>query len=51
MAKHTGRTGDTSKVTELPDAPPDSTGLTARQQRILSFLREARLPAEHPRDR
>jgi repressor LexA len=41
MAKHTGRTGDTSKVTELPDAPPDSTGLTARQQRILSFLREA----------
>ena len=41
MAKHTGQAGDTSKVTELPDAPPDSTGLTARQQRILSFLREA----------
>ena len=30
-----------TKVTELPDAPPDGTGLTARQQRILSFLRES----------
>ena len=30
-----------TKVTELPDAPPDGTGLTVRQQRILSFLREA----------
>ena len=34
MAKRT-------KVTELPDPPPDGTGLTARQQRILSFLRES----------
>ena len=31
----------TPKVTELPDAPPDGTGLTVRQQRILSFLRES----------
>jgi repressor LexA len=30
-----------TKVTELPDAPPDGTGLTVRQQRILSFLRES----------
>ncbi|MGN6250991.1 MAG: transcriptional repressor LexA [Marmoricola sp.] len=31
----------TSTVTELPDAPPDATGLTPRQQRILSTLRES----------
>ncbi|MGN6780026.1 MAG: transcriptional repressor LexA [Marmoricola sp.] len=29
------------KVAELPDAPPDATGLTPRQQRILSTLRES----------
>jgi len=29
------------KVSELPDAPPDSSGLTARQQRILGFLKES----------
>ncbi len=28
-------------VSELPDAPPDATGLTPRQQRILTVLREA----------
>ncbi len=28
-------------VTELPDAAPDSTGLTPRQQRILNVLRES----------
>lgn len=28
-------------VSELPDAPPDATGLTPRQQRILNVLREA----------
>ena len=28
-------------VTELPDAPPDATGLTPRQQRILNVLRES----------
>ena len=41
-----GSTGSRSawrrpKVTELPDAPPDATGLTPRQQRILTFLRES----------
>lgn len=30
-----------SPVRELPDAPPDSTGLTPRQQRILSVLRDS----------
>jgi repressor LexA len=30
-----------SKVSELPDAPPDSSGLTPRQQRILGFLKES----------
>jgi repressor LexA len=34
----TPRTPD--KVTELPDGPPDATGLTPRQQRILNVLRE-----------
>jgi repressor LexA len=28
-------------VSELPDAPPDATGLTPRQQRILNVLRES----------
>jgi repressor LexA len=28
-------------VTELPDGPPDTTGLTPRQQRILNVLRES----------
>ncbi|GAB3246918.1 transcriptional repressor LexA [Alteromonas gracilis] len=28
-------------VSELPDAPPDSSGLTPRQQRILNVLRES----------
>ena len=30
----------TPDVAELPDGPPDETGLTARQQRVLMFLRE-----------
>ncbi|HET8602662.1 MAG TPA: transcriptional repressor LexA [Marmoricola sp.] len=30
-----------SKVAELPDGPPDTTGLTPRQQRILNVLRES----------
>ena len=33
------RTG--GKLTELPDSAPDATGLTARQQRILSTLRDS----------
>ena len=35
------RAAKRSNVTELPDAPPDATGLTPRQQRILTVLREA----------
>ena len=42
-------------VTELPDGPPDATGLTPRQQRVLAHIKDsiehARLPAEHARDR
>src|SRR3954452_15992478 len=30
----------TADVTELPDGPADSTGLTARQQKVLVFLRD-----------
>lgn len=30
-----------SKVAELPDAPPDASGLTQRQQRILTTLKES----------
>jgi repressor LexA len=36
-----GRSAGRSKVSELPDAAPDSTGLTPRQQRILNVLRES----------
>jgi repressor LexA len=31
----------TGNVSELPDGPPDTTGLTPRQQRILAVLRES----------
>ncbi|MFT4298899.1 MAG: transcriptional repressor LexA [Aeromicrobium sp.] len=31
---------DTSNVTELPDGPPDASGLTHRQRRVLEFLRD-----------
>ena len=34
-------TGGRTNVTELPDAPPDATGLSPRQQRILNGLRDA----------
>lgn len=30
----------TAEVTELPDGPPDASGLTPRQRRVLEFLRE-----------
>ncbi len=32
---------DTAKVTELPDGPPDAHGLTARQQRVLTVIKES----------
>ena len=28
-------------VTELPDGPPDATGLTPRQQRVLSVIKDS----------
>jgi repressor LexA len=37
----TRRSTPSSKVAELPDGPPDTTGLTPRQQRILNVLRES----------
>ncbi|HEY3528137.1 MAG TPA: transcriptional repressor LexA [Nocardioides sp.] len=36
MTKSTGR-----RVSELPDGPPDATGLTPRQQRVLATIKEA----------
>jgi repressor LexA len=42
-----GRAGSRSrgkahpKVSELPDGPPDATGLTPRQQRVLAHIKEA----------
>src|SRR6478609_9717787 len=30
-----------AKVSELPDGPPDATGLTPRQQRVLAHIKEA----------
>jgi repressor LexA len=32
---------DGNNISELPDAPPDATGLTPRQQKILTTLRDA----------
>src|SRR4051794_10820664 len=29
------------KVTELPDGPPDATGLTPRQQRVLAHIKDS----------
>ncbi|MCW2753316.1 MAG: SOS-response transcriptional repressor, LexA [Marmoricola sp.] len=34
------RSGNDATIRELPDAPPDATGLTPRQQRILHVLRD-----------
>jgi repressor LexA len=46
MAENSSRTGTKrprrgATVTELPDAAPDATGLTPRQQRILNTLRDS----------
>ena len=35
------KTQNRGKVSELPDGPPDATGLTPRQQRILSHIKDA----------
>ena len=46
---------DDKNVIEIPDGPPDATGLTPRQQRVLTVDqgvdRDQGLPAEHARDR
>jgi repressor LexA len=34
-------TKSTRKVSELPDGPPDATGLTPRQQRVLATIKDA----------
>ena len=42
MAAGSGtRPGKHGKVAELPDGPPDATGLTPRQQRCLNVIRES----------
>jgi repressor LexA len=43
MTKRMSATGPAagSKVSELPDGPPDATGLTPRQQRVLATIKEA----------
>ncbi len=41
MAARKGNGTDTAKVTELPDGPPDASGLTARQQRVLAVIKDS----------
>ena len=41
MASKTSSKPASNKVSELPDGPPDATGLTPRQQRILTHLKES----------
>ena len=41
MASKPSSSPTTSRVSELPDGPPDATGLTPRQQRILTHLKES----------
>jgi repressor LexA len=36
-----GKSTGKSSVSELPDGPPDATGLTPRQQRVLAHIKEA----------
>ena len=35
------RQGGRGNLSELPDGPPDATGLTPRQQRVLATIKEA----------
>jgi repressor LexA len=37
----TNKTGGPRKVAELPDGPPDSTGLTPRQLRVLAHIKDS----------
>jgi repressor LexA len=41
MTKSQSGKGAGSRVSELPDGPPDATGLTPRQQRVLATIKEA----------
>lgn len=43
LAGRSSRTGSapTKKVSELPDGPPDATGLTPRQQLVLAHIKDA----------
>jgi repressor LexA len=45
-----GTTGDTAgaTVSELPDGPADATGLTPRQQRVLTVIRESLVDRGYP---
>jgi len=40
--------GKGRKVAELPDGPPDSTGLTPRQQRVLNVIRDSTARRGYP---
>jgi len=42
------RSTKSSKVAELPDGPPDSTGLTPRQQRVLNVIRDSLAERGYP---
>ncbi|WP_372728860.1 transcriptional repressor LexA [Nocardioides sp.] len=40
-SNRTTGTGSTGNVSELPDGPPDATGLTPRQMRVLATIKDA----------
>ena len=44
----TGRATGSGGVAELPDGPPDSTGLTPRQQRVLNVIRDSLAARGYP---
>ena len=41
MAPKNTTSGSTGKVSQLPDGPPDATGLTPRQQRVLTTIKSS----------
>jgi repressor LexA len=41
MAKDSGDAARGKKVLEMPDGPPDATGLTPRQQRVLATIKDS----------
>ncbi len=48
MAGKSGSNDTASNVRELPDGPPDATGLTPRQQRVLTVIRESLASRGYP---